>query len=110
MNTEEICDENAVRISNSIPANEQVYVSVAIDKTKGSITMASFVEGSEAEARAEAAKVRPGLPIFTFRLFDKPSNIKNALWDFLTDQGIPESEHLEVFGLLCQGLREGIKK
>jgi hypothetical protein len=102
-------DASTEAISQRLPQDEQVYVGVAFDKAKESITMASFEEGSEAKAREEAEKLRPGLPIFTFRLFDKPSNIQKALFAFLTEQGVPDSEHLEILGLICQGLRDGIK-
>jgi len=103
-------DESTDAISRSIPHEEQVYVGVAFDKVTEMVTMASFEEGSEAKAREQAEKNKPGLPIFTFRLFDKPSNIKRALDAFLTEQGIPESQHLEIFGVVCQGLRNGVKR
>lgn len=108
--TEQELDESTDAISRKIPPQEQVYVGVAFNKADEMVTMASFVEGNEAKAKAEAEKVKPGLPIFTFRLFDKPSNIKNALDAFLIGLGIPANEHLEIFGLVCEGLRNGVKR
>ena len=78
---------------------KKVYIGVALDKAKESIKMASFSEDGEADARQSAENQCPGLPVFTFRLFDKPSNIKKALFNFLTEQEIPKYEYLEIFGL-----------
>jgi hypothetical protein len=102
-------DESTEAISRRTPQEEQPYVGVAFNKVTEMITMAAFEEGSEAKAREQAQKVKPGLPIFTFRLFDKPSNIKKSLDAFLTKQGIPEDQHLEIFGVVCEGLRSRIK-
>jgi hypothetical protein len=91
-----------------------VYIGVAFDKDNEKMLMASFVEagedyigedGIQAQALREAEEACPGLPIFTFALFDPPGKIHKSLIAFLTEFEVPEKDHMDIFKLLIKGIK-----